>query len=409
MQSLKDTILYLKSHSPFYKRWLQEQKINSREINTIADLKKLKTVTKQEFAENNFDFLCCPKHKIADYCTTSGTTGKAVTVALTESDIQRLAQNEVHTFTLANLTEHDVCMLMLTLDRQFMAGITYYEGLRKLGVPVVRSGSVSPFTQLKNIIDFEPTVLVAVPSFLLKIIDAAIESNISLAALSVKKIICIGEPIRTENLLPNHLANRITSQWQVKLFSTYASSEMQTAFSECEVGKGNHLNPELLIAEILDEEGNEMPEGEVGELTITTLGVQGMPLLRYRTGDLVYAINEQCSCGRKEMRISPVLGRKSELLKYKGTTIFPAAIHNLLQSETSVIDYLIEAYQVEGRTEKLKINMVCAEAPENVRESITNKFKTYLRVTPEMAFCKQEDLINLRPKEARKVTKFIVR
>jgi phenylacetate-CoA ligase len=408
---LSENISYIYQNSPFYRKWLQAQNIVPADIVSTNDLKKLTTVSKKEFAENNFDFLCCPKEKIADYCTTSGTTGHPVVVALTLQDIKRLAENEARTFMLAKLSPKDVCMLMLTLDRQFMAGIAYYEGLKKLGIPCIRSGSVSPKTQLNNIIRFCPTALVAVPSFILKIIETAQTEKIELSTLSVKKIICIGEPIRNEFLLPNQLAQRITSAWNVQLFSTYASSEMQTAFSECEAGKGNHANENLMIAEILDEQGNEVPPGMVGELTVTTLGVEGMPLLRYRTGDLVFAIKERCSCGREEMRISPVLGRKNELIKFKGTTIFPASFHNLLQGMPAIQDYLIEAFNQEGRTDNIIIHIALQEwaSISDLKQQVEENFKIHLRVLPQISICRPEELAHLRPAESRKNIRFIVR
>lgn len=409
MQQLQKTISYLSNKSPFYQQWFQTQKVLPLQILEVAHLSQLATVSKKDFAENNFDFLCCERQQIADYCTTSGTTGAPVTIALTPNDLLRLAHNEAHTFQLAQLSNSDICMLMLTLDRQFMAGIAYYEGLRLLGIPAVRSGSISPAAQLKNILQFKPSVLVAVPSFILKVISTAKEEGIDLATLSVKKIICIGEPIRTQNLEPNNLALQITKQWNVQLFSTYASSEMQTAFSECTHGKGNHVNPQLIIAEVLDEQGNEVPNGSIGELTITTLGVEAMPLLRYRTGDMVFAIRETCACGSNAMRISPVLGRKNELLKYKGTSIFPAAIFNVLQSESAIQDYLIEAKNNEGRTDELLVHIVCAEANEQFKLHLENQCKAALRVTPEFQFSTAEKLAALRPAENRKIIRFIER
>ena len=409
MQQLQKTISYLSNKSPFYQQWFQTQKVLPLQILEVAHLSQLATVSKKDFAENNFDFLCCERQQIADYCTTSGTTGAPVTIALTPNDLLRLAHNEAHTFQLAQLSNSDICMLMLTLDRQFMAGIAYYEGLRLLGIPAVRSGSISPAAQLKNILQFKPSVLVAVPSFILKVISTAKEEGIDLATLSVKKIICIGEPIRTQNIEPNNLALQITKQWNVQLFSTYASSEMQTAFSECTHGKGNHVNPKLIIAEVLDEQGNEVPNGNIGELTITTLGVEAMPLLRYRTGDMVFAIRETCACGSNAMRISPVLGRKNELLKYKGTSIFPAAIFNVLQSESAIQDYLIEAKNNEGRTDELLVHIVCAEANEQFKLHLENQCKAALRVTPEFQFSTAEKLAALRPAENRKIIRFIER
>lgn len=409
LQQLSDLITYLFQNSPFYQNWFKAQNISISDISSIEDLKKLRTVSKQDFAAHNMDFLCCNQNKIADFCTTSGTTGNAVMVPLTENDINRLAENEARTFTLAELNTSDVCMLMLTLDKQFMAGIAYYEGLRKLKIPAVRSGSVSPQTQLKNILQFKPTVLVAVPSFILKVIEESSAQGIEINSLSVKKIICIGEAIRDENLEPNNLAKNILANWNVQLFSTHASSEMQTAFSECTHGKGNHINSNLIIAEILDEKGNEVPNGDIGELTITTFGVEAMPLLRYRTGDIVFAIHETCECGSNEMRISPVLGRKNEMLKYKGTTIFPSSIFNVLQSQSFIKDFLVEAESKEGRTEKLVVNICCTEQTENFKQNLENFFRTALRVTPEIKFCSESELAAMRPAENRKIQRFVTR
>ena len=181
---------------------------------------------------------------------------------------------------------------MLTLDRQFMAGMAYYSGIRKLGAGVVRVGPGVPSLQWETIERLKPTAIVAVPSFIIKLIQYAEDNDIDINRSSVKKAICIGENIRNERLEPNILNRKITEKWNIQLFSTYASTEMQTAFTECEAGKGGHLNPELLIVELLDDTGRQVAYGEPGEVTITTLGVEGMPLLRYKTGDICIAYNE---------------------------------------------------------------------------------------------------------------------
>ena len=175
---------------------------------------------------------------------------------------------------------------MLTLDRQFMAGMAYYTGIRKLGAGIIRVGPGVPSLQWETIFRLKPTVLVAVPSFILKMLQYAADHGIDPAASSVKKAICIGENIRQNDFSLNILGNKIISSWNIQLISTYASTEMQTAFTECESGCGGHLQPDLLIVELLDDQDQPVPPGEAGEVTITTLGVEAMPLLRYKTGDL---------------------------------------------------------------------------------------------------------------------------
>ena len=160
---------------------------------------------------------------------------------------QRLTCNEYSSFVSAGGTVNDIYQLMLTLDRQFMAGMAYYSGIRKLGAGIIRLGPGVPSLQWETILRLKPTAIVAVPSFILKLIDYAKEHNIDINSTSVKKAICIGENIRNTDFSLNTLGKKITEAWNIKLYSTYASTEMQTAFTECTECKGGHLQPELMI------------------------------------------------------------------------------------------------------------------------------------------------------------------
>jgi phenylacetate-CoA ligase len=406
-EKLKSLLLYLQQHSPYYQKLFSENNIAIKEINSLEKLSQIPTTSKQQFAENNFDFLCVPKSKIADYCTTSGTTGSPVTIALTENDLERLAYNEAESFITAGCKKGDVFQLMLTMDRQFMAGMAYYSGIRKIGGATIRTGAVSPQLQWESIERYKPNVLVAVPSFLLKMIDYAEANNIALNASGIERVICIGEPLRNADLSPNQLAERIEAKWKVKLLSTYASTEMQTAFTECEHQNGNHLRPELLIAEILDDEGNQLPPKTLGDLTITTLDVEGMPLLRYRTGDVCMYYNEPCACGRNSIRLSPIVGRKNQMIKYKGTTLFPAAIFDALSALKEVSDYVIQVSKNEIGNDDLLIHLVLNSNQENIISKIAEALQAKLRVTPALNLSSQQHLQSLRPTESRKLVKII--
>ena len=149
----------------------------------------------------------------------------------------------------------DIYQLMTTIDKRFMAGLAYQLGISKMGAGIVRTGPGAPFLQWESIQRFSPTILIAIPSFIPKLIDYAIEHNIDYKNSSIKSIVCIGEPIRNEDFTPSELGKRILSQWDVKLYSTYASTEMGAAFTECSEGTGGHLNPELLVLEVVDENG----------------------------------------------------------------------------------------------------------------------------------------------------------
>lgn len=400
--ALQQAIQYMVANSPYYKKIFAENNIAVKNIKTVTDLTLLPTTTKDDFSRSNFDFLCVPKHNIADYTTTSGTTGLPVTVALTENDLQRLAYNEERSFICANGSASDVYQLMLTLDRQFMAGMAYYLGIRKMGAGAVRVGPVSPQMQWENILRFRPTALVVVPSFLLKLIEYADVNGIDYKSCSIKKAVCIGEPIRHADLSDNVLAQRIREKWNIPLFSTYASTEMQTAFTECEHGCGGHHRPELLIVEILDEAGRQLKAGEFGEVTITSLGVEGMPLLRYRTGDICCYYEEPCRCGRNTIRLSPVIGRKNQMIKYKGTTLFPPAIYEAISHVPEVKDYVVEVLKNELGTDEVILHLAISGSPDTIEPKIKTALQTKLRVIPAVNFVTTAYLQSLRPAESRK-------
>lgn len=399
---LVDLLQYLQTNSNYYKKLFAEHSIDISKIKFLEDLQKIPVTTKDDFQLYNDDFLCIPKNKVVDYSTTSGTLGAPVTFALSDKDLDRLAYNEAISFACAGVTENDTIQLMTTIDRRFMAGLAYFLGVRKLGASIIRVGAGIPELQWDSILKFNPTYLVAVPSFLLKMIEYAEANNIDYNASSVKGAICIGEPIRNEDFSHNTLGSRITSKWNIKLYSTYASTEMSTAFTECEHGKGGHHHPELIIVEILDDNNNPVPEGEYGELVITTLGVEAMPLLRFKTGDIVKAHTEPCG-ERNTLRLSPVIGRKKQMIKYKGTTLYPPAMFNLLNDFDEIENYIIEVYHNEIGTDEILIKLGVHQKNHEILPKIKDHLRAKLRVSPKIEFHSVDDINTLKfPKMSRK-------
>lgn len=401
---------YLQQFSPFYKDWFKRHHIQADDIRSLEDVKKIPPVTKEALQEQNWDFLCVDKSKIAEYTTTSGTLGRPVILALTEKDLQRLTYNEYISFSCADGTDSDVYQLMLTLDRQFMAGMAYYNGIRRLGAGVLRVGPGVPSMQWENIERIKPTTIVGVPSFLVKLIAYAKEHNIDVNSTSVKKAVCIGENIRNTDFSFNVLGKKITEQWDIKLYSTYASTEMQTAFTECRVGHGGHHHPELLYVELLDENNEQVGPGQDGEVTITTLGVEGMPLLRYKTGDICRYYEEPCSCGRNTIRLSPVIGRKKQMLKFKGTTLYPPALFDLLNEMEEVREYVVEVHSNELGTDEILLHLWPREESEEMDRKIKSYLQAKLRVIPQVRYCSQAEIMKMQfPEGSRKPVKFVDR
>lgn len=406
-QLLQETLSYVSQNSAYYKALFEKENITIENIKTIEDLQQLPVTTKDDLQRNNDDFLCVSRHKIIDYCTTSGTLGDPVTFGLTDKDLDRLAYNEAVSFDVAGIKEGDVVQLMTTIDRRFVAGLAYFLGLRKLGAGVIRVGAGIPQLQWDSILKYRPNYLITVPSFLLKLIEFAENHGIDYNNCGIKGAICIGEPLRNQDFSMNILSKKITEKWNIKLFSTYASTEMSTAFTECEHFKGGHHHPELIITEVLNDDNLPVKTGESGELTITTLGVEGMPLLRFKTGDIVQLHNEPCECGRSTLRVGPVLGRKQQMIKYKGTTLYPPAMHDVLNHFDSVENHLIEISTNELGTDEIVIKIASNDASDELLHEIKDYFRAKLRVTPKIEFATSDELQKIVfPAMSRKPIRF---
>ena len=407
-QKLQELLVYLGSHSPFYKKLFARHNVDISTIKTLEELTLLPLTTKEDLQKSNENFLCVDKKHIIEYTSTSGTLGSPVSIALTENDLQRLACNEYNSFITADGSADDTYQLMLTLDRQFMAGIAYYSGIRKMGGGIIRVGPGVPALQWETIQRQKPTIIVAVPSFILKLIQYAREHNIDISKTSVQKAVCIGENIRNPDLSLNILGKRITDVWNIKLYSTYASTEMQTAFTECSAGCGGHLNPELVIVEVLDENNKPVASNTPGEVTITTLGVEGMPLLRYKTGDICMYFDEPCKCGRNTLRLSPIIGRKKQMIKFKGTTIYPSALFDLLNEINEVNDYVVEVSTNDVGLDEILLYIYSADVNSENDYRIRSYLQARLRESPVVKYVSEDEIKKMQFNEAsRKIIKFI--
>ncbi|ENA1801896.1 phenylacetate--CoA ligase [Flavobacterium psychrophilum] len=391
-QKLLELLAYISQNSPYYKRLFAKTAIDISKIKTLEDLQLLPVTSKEDLQKYNDDFLCVPVTKIIDYATTSGTLGEPVTFGLTDNDLERLAYNEAISFDCAGIKEGDVVQMMTTIDRRFMAGLAYFLGLRKMKVGVIRVGAGIPELQWDSILKYKPTHLITVPSFLLKLIEYAENNNIDYNKSSIKGAICIGESLRNQDFSMSVLSKKITDKWNIKLFSTYASTEMSTAFTECEYSIGGHHHPELIIIEVLDENNKPVKNGESGELTFTTIGVEAMPLVRFKTGDIVQLHDKPCACGRNTLRVGPVIGRKQQMIKYKGTTLYPPAMNDVLTHFENIENHIIEISTNDLGTDEILIKIAVKNKSEVFLQELKDHFRAKLRVTPKIEFTTKEIL-----------------
>jgi phenylacetate-CoA ligase len=407
-RGVAETVAYVRQHSPFYRQHFS----GLPEIRGIADLSKLPLTTKHHVSQYNRQFWAVAGDRFVDVATTSGTTGEPTLYPITQKDLDRLGHNEQLCFTRAGLSCADVVLLAVTMDKCFMAGLAYFEGLRRLGATTVRVGAGSPAMLLSMVQRLGATAIVSVPSFLKRVAEFAREQSIDLHGVGVRKLICIGEPIRDMDWKLSPPGAQIAGDWNASLYSTYGITELASSLCECSAGRGGHLHPELLHAEVIDDEGQPVPDGAIGQLVATTIGVEAMPMVRFATGDMTFLTRERCDCGLWTPRIGPILGRRDQAMKIKGATVYPAAVQRALHGIQAVGEYLLIATSPTSLSDELEV--VIALRPgcgaESALELIREKLRGELRVSPSIRFATPGEIAALgASRELRKQRVFLDR
>jgi phenylacetate-CoA ligase len=403
---LNSHLEYVASHSPFYQSMFREHGIDVTSI-TLDSLPSIPFTDKSVLGEQNDNFLAAPMSRIVDIVLSSGTTGRSTKVMYTENDLRRLAYNEEISFASCGLNSDDVVLLTCTIDRCFIAGLAYFSGVRNLGAAAIRNGLSSVESHMEIIRRLKPTAIVGVPTFLLKLGQFLKTEGIDPTTTGVKKLVCIGEPIRDNNLLFLKVGEQLELIWGAKVYSTYASSETITSFCECTAQRGGHLHPDLAVVEIVSELGEVLPCGETGEVVVTPMGIEGMPLVRFKTGDVSFLIDEPCPCGRNSLRLGPILGRKNQMIKLKGTTLYPNSINTVLDTLPGVTEYYVTATSDYDLSDVVRI-FVAVGNDTCSAEMIMDKLQAHLRVRPEVIITSDEQIRNkVYSGNPRKLTRFV--
>jgi phenylacetate-CoA ligase len=220
----------------------------------------------------------------------------------------------------------------------------------------------------------------------------------------VTKAVCIGEPIRDRAFALNASGRAIETAWGAKVYSTYGVTETANSLCECDAGRGGHLHDQQLFIEILDDAGNAVADGEVGEVVATTFGVEAMPLIRYRTGDSAALFREPCVCGRTTPRIGPIVGRKNQKLKYKGASLFPSTLAAVLEETDGVEAFVIVARRESELSDAIEVLVHGAATVENLRDALQARAK----IAPHVRHASRDEIELLQlPPSARKRRTFV--
>jgi len=383
-QLLREHVAYCYERSGFYRRRFDEAGVAPEQIQSIDDLHLLPCTTKEDLECFTQEFLCVPEREIIDTCQTSGTTGKPISLLQTASDLERVGYNEKISFSAAGMTADDSVLIGCALGRCFMAGLAYFEGIRQLGARAIRAGSGNPSVLAQAILLHHPSIIVCVPSQAVLMGEAIQAEGRDPSCLGIKTLICIGEPVRTTDLELSQLGCRLRQLWGCDIVGTYASTEMATSFTDCVAFNGGHYHPELITVEILDDNGNPVLPEQFGEVVVTPLRVTGMPLLRYCTGDIATYYTDPCPCGRQTYRLGPIVGRKQQKMKIRGTTVYPNAIFSVLQGIPEIKNYYLEVSGEYELSESVRV-IVGVESESSLSEKlIAEKLRGHIRIKPEV-------------------------
>ncbi len=406
---LRKQIRYCRNHSTFYRRVLGGRRLPMHA--PLPDLLAALPLTgKDDLERNNDDFMAVSPRAIVDIVMSSGTTGKPTRIAYTERDLQRLAYNEERALVGCGLTDDDIVLLTCTLDRCFIAGLAYFLGVRNLGAAAIRNGHDTMEGHAETIRRVAPTALIGVPSFIRKLGNRLKDRGIDPATTPVRCIMAIGEPVRGQDMTLLKSGREIESLWGARIYSTYASSEIVTSFCECTAQHGGHLHPDLAIVEILDDDGAPAPVGAVGEIVVTPLGVEGMPLLRFRTGDLSFLMDTPCPCGRNTVRLGPILGRRKQMLKVRGTTLYPPAILTALSDIEELSEFYVSVERDAELCDQVTAHVALAGDSVMSADDIARRLQARLRVKPRVRIEAESDLRKLvYPASSRKPIRFVDR
>ncbi|MFA5362116.1 MAG: AMP-binding protein [Candidatus Omnitrophota bacterium] len=399
----REHLRYCSQNSPYYKKIFSRRGQWWRGF-TLERLPELPFTDKSRLEKYNDVFLAVPPRKIVDIVLSSGTTGQPTRIAYTESDLRRLAYNEEQSFHSCGMTAEDRVLLTCTMDRCFVAGFAYFSGVRAIGAAAIRNGLNSLESHFETIRRLHPTAIVGVPTFLKKLGQYLRGQGVK--KTGVRMLVCIGEPLRGADMDFLPLGRELERLWGAKVYSTYSSSEIISSFCECTSQKGGHLHPELAVVEIIDESGKPREAGFTGELVVTPLMIEGMPLIRFKTGDISFLIPERCRCGRKSVRLGPILGRKQQMMKIRGTTVYPQAIFSVLEETGRVAEYCISVRQESILSDAVTVHAAVTDKDCSAAY-IQEQLQARLRVRPDV-IVEEEEMLRSRvyPQKSRKPVRF---
>ena len=327
LRRLRWTVRYAYENVPFYRKRLKEKGVHPDDIRRLEDISKLPFTTRDDLKANYpFGLFAVPRERIVRIHTSSGTSGKPKVVGYTHNDLENWINLVARCLYMVGVRSNDTFQNMVSYTL-FTGGLGFHYAAERIGAMVVPSGTGNTAKQIEYMLDFGTTAIHCTPSYALRIREVAEEMGVDLAQLPLR-IGCFGAEPWSEST-----RKKLENAFSIDAFDSYGLSEMNgpgVAF-ECREKDGLHIWIDHYLVEVIDPEtGEVLGEGEKGELVVTTLSKEALPLIRWRTGDITVIEDETCGCGRTHPRIMRILGRADDMIIVRGVNVFPSQIEHVL-------------------------------------------------------------------------------
>ena len=352
LERLQSTLYRVGTHVPFYRKKFDELKFNYDDVRSLDDLRRLPFTVKQDLRDNYpYGLFAVPLRDVVRVHSSSGTSGQATVVGYTRNDIKTWSNLVARVITAAGVTKNDVIQIAFGYGL-FTGGFGLHYGAELVGTSVIPISSGNTKRQIQIMKDFKTTALVCTPSYALVMADTMMEMGINPNGLSLRYGLFGGEP------WSEGMRREINEKLGIIATDNYGLSEVMGpgVSGECLECNGLHINEDHFLLEILDPNTLEpVPEGEVGELVITTLTKEAFPMIRYRTRDLTRFIPGPCACGRTMRRMQRVMGRSDDMLIIKGVNVFPMQIETVLFEVEGVEPHYQIIVDRENHTDRITV------------------------------------------------------
>lgn len=410
-ERLKQILRYVYARMPFYREKIDNSNIKLDDIEDISDISALPFTKKQELAENYpLKMLAVPLEEIVRVHGTSGTTGKSIFSPYTKRDIELWTSVMSRCLWWAGVRENDVVQIAYGYGL-FTGGLGFHQAAERIGATVIPTSSGNTSRQLQIMQDFGTTVLCCTPSYAIYLGEVGREMDVNFSKLPLRVGIFGAEPWSEE------MREEIEETLHIDALNIYGLCEIigPGVASECLYKEGMHINEDVFYPEIINPAtGEPLPLGETGELVLTTLTKEAMPLIRYRTGDICSIIPEPCKCGRTFYRLSRIKGRVDDMIIVRGVNVFPSQIESILMTVEGVTpNYQIIVDREKGKLDTLEIRVEVSEAflsdrmgeLEELRQKIEFAIESALGISVEIILAEPRSIPRSEGKAKRVIDK----